>query len=128
MTRDQSAQAMQRPSVALRAATGMSNAAHAIFARADKAVERLSARHEANEARLVAQRFVKLLTSDAHAPVLKPSPSFAGQGIDKKAWLMRAARYQIAREFEGRIARVRAVAKRMMAAQGVPRARDDLAR
>ncbi|NJS14844.1 MAG: hypothetical protein HC788_09810 [Sphingopyxis sp.] len=104
--------------VSARAASQSFNAANnktaselVIRDRAAKAVERLSARHEANEARLVAQRFTKLLKADRNEPALKPSWAVD----DKRSWLHRAAKYQVAREFEKRIDRVNKVADRMIA-------------
>jgi uncharacterized protein YqjF (DUF2071 family) len=78
-------------------------------ARAEKAVERLGARHEANQAQQVAKRFDKLTRNDGHAPELKPSWATN----DKRAWQMRAAKYQVAREHLARISKVRDVAKAM---------------
>jgi hypothetical protein len=76
-------------------------------ARAEKAVERLGARHEANQAQQVAKRFDKLTRNDGHAPELKPSWATN----DRRAWQMRAAKYQVAREHSARIGKVRDVAK-----------------
>jgi uncharacterized protein YqjF (DUF2071 family) len=78
-------------------------------ARAQKAVERLGARHEANQAQQVAKRFDKLTRNDGHAPELKPSWATN----DRRAWQMRAAKYQVAREHLARISKVRDVAKAM---------------
>ncbi len=78
-------------------------------ARAEKAIERLGARHAANQVQQVAKRFEKLMRSDRPAPSLKPQ----GAIEDRKGWLMRSAQYQIKREHAGRIAKVRDVAKAM---------------
>ncbi len=78
-------------------------------ARAEKAIERLGARHEANQAQQVAKRFEKLMRSDRPAPSLKPQ----GAIEDRKGWLMRSAQYQIKREHSARLNKVRDVAKAM---------------
>ncbi len=78
-------------------------------ARAEKAIERLGARHEANQAQQVAKRFEKLMRSDRPAPSLKPH----GAIEDRKGWLMRSAQYQIKREHGARLNKVRDVAKAM---------------
>jgi hypothetical protein len=80
-----------------------------INTRADKAIERLGARHEANRTQQVAKRFEKLVRSDRPAPTLKP------HGIieDRRGWLMRSAQYQIKREHGARTNKVRDVAKAM---------------
>ncbi len=78
-------------------------------ARAEKAIERLGARHEANQAQQVAKRFEKLMRSDRPAPSLKPQ----GAIEDRKGWLMRSAQYQIKREHGARLNKVRDVAKAM---------------
>jgi hypothetical protein len=98
-------------------------------ARAEKAVERLGARHEANQAQQVAKRFDKLTRNDGHAPELKPSWATN----DRRAWQMRAAKYQVAREHLARISKVRDVAKAMSKTtpdrqQNPKRGRDDLGR
>jgi hypothetical protein len=93
--------------------------------RAAKAVERLSARHEANSARLVATRFTKLLKADRNEPTLKPSWAVD----DKRSWLHRAARHQVANDFKKRINRVHKVADRMIeTAKGKGKQRDGLER
>jgi hypothetical protein len=74
-----------------------------------QAVERLGARHEANQAQQVAKRFDKLTRNDGHAPELKPSWATN----DRHVWQMRAAKYQVAREHSARIGKVRSVAKAM---------------
>ena len=78
-------------------------------ARVDKAIERLGARHEPNQAQQVAKRFEKLMRSDRPAPSLKPQ----GAIEDRKGWLMRSAQYQIKREHGARLNKVRDVAKAM---------------
>jgi hypothetical protein len=78
-------------------------------ARAEKAIERLGARHEANQAQQVAKRFEKLMRSERPAPSLKPQ----GAIEDRKGWLMRSAQYQIKREHIARLNKVRDVAKAM---------------
>jgi NADH:ubiquinone oxidoreductase subunit E len=98
-------------------------------ARADKAIERLGARHEANQAQQVAKRFEKLMRSDRPAPSLKPH----GAIEDRKGWLMRSALYQIKREHGARLNKVRDVAKAMSRntpgqQQDKQRGRDTLAR
>ena len=80
-------------------------------ARAEKAVERLGARPEANQAQQVAKRFDKLTRNDGHAPELKPSWATN----DRRAWQMRAAKYQVAREHSARLSKVRNTAERMIA-------------
>jgi hypothetical protein len=102
-------------------------------ARADKAIARLGARHEANQTQQVAKRFEKLVRSDRPAPTLKPQ----GAPEDRRGWLMRSAQYQIKREHAVRINKVRDMAKAM--SQNTPdkqngrqqnpkRGRDDLGR
>ena len=129
------AERMNQSAASPRAVTPSFNAANSKTAselvirdRAAKAVERLSARFDANEARLVAQRFTKLLKADRNEPALKPSWA----QDDKRSWLHRAAKYQVAREFEKRIERVHKTADRMIAnksAQKTPaRQRDGLER
>lgn len=78
--------------------------------RAAKAVERLSARHQANEAALIAERFAKLWRADQHEPALKPPWATD----NKRGWLYSAARYQVAHDFKKRIGRVNKVADRMI--------------
>ncbi len=80
-----------------------------INTRADKAIERLGARHEANRTQQVAKRFEKLVRSDRPAPTLKPH----GMVEDRQGWLMRSAQHQIKREHASRINKVRDVAKSM---------------
>jgi hypothetical protein len=98
-------------------------------ARADKAIARLGARHEANQTQQVAKRFEKLVRSDRPAPTLKPH----GAIEDRRGWLMRSAQYQIKREHAARIGKVRSVAKVMSKTtpaktQNQHRARDELGR
>jgi hypothetical protein len=78
--------------------------------RAAKAVERLTARHQANEAALIAERFAKLWRADQLEPALKPPWATD----NKRGWLYSAARYQVAHEFKKRIGRVNKVADRMI--------------
>jgi hypothetical protein len=78
-------------------------------ARADKAIQRLGARHEATQTQQVAKRFEKLVRSDRPAPTLKPQ----GAPEDRRGWLMRSAQYQIKREHGARLNKVRDVAKAM---------------
>ncbi len=117
------------PSARFNAASKMTAQTSNIHARADKAIERLSARHEANEARHVNTRFAKLLRQDTPAPTLKPSWAID----DRRSWLMRAAKYQIAREHSAHITKVRAVANAMTKTpsqrqQSQQRGRDGLGR
>ncbi len=96
---------------------------------AQKAVERLGARHGANQAQQVAKRFEKLMRSDRPAPSPKPQ----GAIEDRKGWLMRSAQYQIKREHGARLNKVRDVAKAMSKTtpdrqQNKQRGRDDLGR
>ena len=114
------AERMNQSAASPRAVTPSFNAANSKTAselvirdRAAKAIERLTARHEACEPRLVAQRFTKLLKADRNEPALKPSWAMD----DKRSWLHRAAKYQVAREFEKRIERVNKVANRMIASK-----------
>ncbi|OYU76335.1 MAG: hypothetical protein CFE32_10625 [Alphaproteobacteria bacterium PA3] len=98
-------------------------------ARAEKAIERLGARHKANQAQQVAKRFEKLSRSDRPAPSLKPH----GAIDDRRGWNMRSAQYQIKREHAVRILKVRDVAKAMSKTtpnrqQSKQRGRDDLGR
>ncbi|MCZ8195723.1 MAG: hypothetical protein O9253_01505 [Aquidulcibacter sp.] len=95
--------------------------------RAAKAVERLSARHQANEAALIAERFAKLWRADQHQPALKPPWATD----NKRGWLYSAARYQVAHDFKKRIGRVNKVADRMIEAingKSKERGRDTLGR
>lgn len=80
-----------------------------ITARADKAIERLGARHEANRTQQVAKRFEKLVRSDRPAPTLK----LHGMIEDRRGWLMRSAQYQIKRGHGARLNKVRDGAKAM---------------
>jgi hypothetical protein len=82
--------------------------------RTAKAVERLRARHEANEAALVAARFKSLFQADRMDRAFKPAPAFSGLKEDKRGWAMKIARYEVARDFKNRIARVNKVAERMI--------------
>jgi hypothetical protein len=91
------------------AASKMTAREASLNARADKAIARLGARHEANQTQQVAKRFEKLVRSDRPAPTLKPH----GAPEDRRGWLMRSAQYQIKREHGARLNRVRDVAKAM---------------
>lgn len=84
-----------------------------LMSRAEKAIERLGARHQANQAGQVAKRFGELVRSDRPMPSLKP------QGVveDRRGWLMRVAQYQIKQEHGARLDRVRDVAKAMSKGQ-----------
>jgi hypothetical protein len=102
-------------------------------ARADKAIERLGARHEANQTQQVAKRFENLVRSDRPVPSLKPH----GAIEDRRGWHMRVAQYQIKREHGARLNKVRDVAKAMSQStpvrqqnkqQNTKRGRDDLGR
>jgi hypothetical protein len=97
------------PRQGFNAASKMTAHASRIQARAEKAIERLGARHEANQAQQVAKRFEKLMRSDRPMPTLKPH----GMVEDRRGWLMRSAQYQIKREHAARIGKVRTVAKAM---------------
>lgn len=93
--------------------------------RAAKAVERLSARHKANEDALVAEKFAKLWRADRHEPALKP----AWATDNKRGWLYSAARHQVANDFKKRINRVHKVADRMIEkVKGKGKQRDGLER
>ena len=95
--------------------------------RAAKAVERLSARHQANEAALIAERFAKLWRADQLEPALKPPWATD----NKRGWLYSAARYQVAHDFKKRIGRVNKVADRMIETingKGKERGRETLGR
>jgi hypothetical protein len=109
---------------AFSASASMSAREIAIRTRAEKAIERLSARHEAGEARLVATRFQKLLLSDNAQPALRPG--WASE--DRQTWLMRAAKYQIAREHQARLQTVRESAERMIAGKDKAKPREDRGR
>lgn len=110
---------------AFNAANSKTGSALVIRDRAAKAVERLSARHRANEAALVAERFAKLWRADRYEPA--PKPSWATD--NKRGWMYSAARYQVASEFKKRLARVHKVADRMVErVNGKGRQRDGLER
>ncbi len=100
-----------------------------LMARAEKAIERLGDRHEANQAGQVAKRFGELVRSDRPTPSLKPQ----GAIEDRRGWLMRVAQYQIKREHGARLDKVRDVAKAMSKAPpdqkaNRKRGRDELGR
>lgn len=92
-----------------------------IRAWAERRIERLSARHEAAEPKLVAHRYKQLLLSDHAQPALRPG--WASE--DRQTWLMRAAKYQIAREHQARLHKVRDVAEHMVAKGGNSRTKNN---